>query len=73
MAYSNSKEDHRRADVTEEQTVAHRTCSQFLKPEDSPPDQLAPLPILHCSFFGFHSLANRCASAIWAAVILEAA
>jgi len=44
-----------------------------LKSEDVPPEQFALVVDLQRSFFGFHSLANFCASAIWACVIFEAA
>jgi len=44
----------------------------FFRSEDVPPEQFAPLAVLHFSCFGFHSLANFFASASWAGVILEA-
>jgi hypothetical protein len=38
---------------------------RFLKAEDVPPEQFAHLPVLHRTFFGFYTLANCCALAIW--------
>jgi len=48
-----------------------RGLFHFLKSEDVPPEQL-PLAAVHFSFFGFHSLANYCASAIWTRFIFQA-
>ena len=44
----------------------------FLKSEDVPPVQVAPLAVLHSSFFCFHYCARHCALPIWAGDILEA-
>jgi len=45
----------------------------FRESKDVPPEEFAPLTVLHCSFFGFHSCAIRCASDTCEGVNLEAA
>jgi hypothetical protein len=45
---------------------------RFQKAEEVPPEQFASLPVVHRSFFGFHSRAIRCASAISSGTILSA-
>ena len=44
----------------------------FFRSENVSSGQFAPLTAVHFSFFGFHSRANFCASAIRAGAILEA-
>jgi len=52
--------------------LRERGVFRFLRAEDVPPEQFALHAVLHRSIFGFHSLANFCASAIWSGVIIEA-